>query len=98
MNCLPKGLAKGGEDAVGVGVCAPELGGDEEVVALGEASMDGLGHGLAQALLRAVERGGVKVAISEGDGLQYCRAEVFRGRWRVRRRPHADDGYGMAGA
>jgi hypothetical protein len=76
---VPERPPEGGEDPVGVRVGAPELGGDEHLVARGD---DPRAHGLADRLpdgcLGRVVRSGVQVAIPELDGAEHRAANGVR--------------------
>jgi hypothetical protein len=87
---VPERPPEGGEDPVGVRVGAPDLGGDEHLVARGD---DPVAHGLADRLpdgrLGRVVRGGVQVAVPELDGAEHRAADGVRLR-ALHRRPEAD--------
>jgi hypothetical protein len=76
---IPERPPEGGGDPVGVRVGAPELGGDEHLVARGD---DPRAHGLADRLpdgcLGRVVRSGVQVAIPELDGAEHRAANGVR--------------------
>jgi hypothetical protein len=78
-DTVPERPPEGGEDPVGVRVGAPELGGDEHLVARGD---DPRAHGLADRLpdgrLGRVVRSGVQVAIPELDGAEHRAANGVR--------------------
>lgn len=90
MGTVPERLPEGWDDPVAVGVAAPELGGDEELVPGGDgAGAHGLGGGLADGDLGVVVRRRVEVAVPYLDGPEDGAADGVR-LGPLHRRAHAD--------
>lgn len=75
----PERLAERREHPVGVGVGAPDLGGDVDLVAGGDdPRAHGLGDGLPDGRLGGVVRGGVEVAVAQPYGAEHRGADGVR--------------------
>jgi len=70
----------------------PHLGGDEQLLPLDNALLEGLGEHLANLVLVAIDRGAVKQAVAAADGARHSGGNLLGGKAVRAKGAHADAG------